>query len=164
MYAEQCVSSLHKCWWLWELRIRGSDSLKLYYRQTQAKLRQCFVLSLQRTQIQQNTGKNNPVELIATKDMRSLFTDNPIFPNERKVILQHFCCLGGWGYCDILSLNLIYWARQTNRILHDCSAIQKLMRKESKASVLMLLRIRRRGCTTGEGFLPVAFLQIHKIC
>lgn len=42
-----------QCRRFWELRIRGSDSLKRYW--SQMKLRQRFVLSLQRPQTQQNT-------------------------------------------------------------------------------------------------------------
>lgn len=131
MYAKQCASSLHQSWWLWELRIRGSDSLKLYWCQT--KLRQHFVLSLHHTQIQQNWHKNL-VEMITTGDTRSLFTDNHIFSNARKFRLQQFAVRGLWAlWCFFCEFHLLD-SDKVDKLNSPCVlCYSKLMRKDCKA-------------------------------
>lgn len=49
------------------------------------------------------------VELITTGDVRSLFANNPIFPNKRETDCNTLL-FRGFGLCDILSMNFIYWA------------------------------------------------------
>lgn len=87
-------------------------------------------------------GTQNP-SLLGAGGLCSQITPSSRMEEKRQVATPPSS--GALGLCDILSVNLLYWAaaRQANGILRASSAIRKLMRKDSKAWVL---KLRRRGC------------------